>query len=189
MSYEREAVRRAAGYEAGKQATSADVVKLNTNENPYPPCEAVMRALRQVPAEALRRYPPPLADGFRAAAAGLHNVGIDEVIAVNGGDELVRLAVSTFVEPGAPIGVLEPSYSLYPVLAALQGSPVARVALQDDWSMPPTAARAFDASGVKLVFVVNPHAPSGLLTTAAKLRDLARALPCLLVIDEGTSIS
>src|SRR5512140_2791579 len=110
MAYERETIRRAAGYTAGKQPASPDAIKLNTNENPYPPCEAVLDALRHVPAEALRKYPPALADGFRAVAAKAHGVGVDNVIAVNGGDELIRLAITTFVDPGEPIGMLEPSY-------------------------------------------------------------------------------
>lgn len=185
MSYERDIVRRATGYTPGKQPASGDVAKLNTNENPYPPCEAVMHALREVPAEALRRYPPPFADAFRAAAARFHGVAGEQILAVNGGDELIRLAFTTFVDPGATVGILEPSYSLYPVLAELQGSPVVRVPLTADWTIPDDAARSFAQAGVKLVFVVNPHAPSGVLERASAIRDVARSLRGVLVIDEA----
>jgi histidinol-phosphate aminotransferase len=185
MPYERAAIQRAAGYTPGKQPASTDAVKLNTNENPYPPAPAVMRALAAVAPDALRRYPPPLADGLRAAAARLHGVDVANVIAVNGGDELIRLAITTFVDPGAPIGVLDPSYSLYPVLAALQDSPVVRVELQADWTIAADAAERLVAAGVRIVFVVNPHAPSGTLTSVARLRELAQALRCVLVIDEA----
>lgn len=185
MPYEREAVRRAVGYTPGKQPASSDVVKLNTNENPYPPCEAVMRALRELPADALRRYPSPFADAFRATAARMHGVASDEIVAVNGGDELLRLAITTFVDPGAPIGILEPSYALYRVLAELNGSPVVGVPLAADWTIPGEAVRVFAGAGVKLVLVVNPHAPSGVLAPAAVLRELARSLGCVLVIDEA----
>ncbi len=185
MSHARAIVRRAAGYTAGKQPASADVIKLNTNENPYPPCAAVMDALRAVSADALRRYPPPLADGFRRVAAEVHGVGADNIVAVNGGDELLRLAITTFVDPGRPIGVIEPSYSLYPALAELHGSPVVRVEANPDWSLPADASRALDASGAELVFVVSPHAPSGHLTPLPALRELARGFRGVLVIDEA----
>jgi histidinol-phosphate aminotransferase len=185
MSYERASLKRVDGYVAGKQPRSADAIKLNTNENPYPPGQAVMEAMRGVSPEALRRYPSPYADDFRAAAARAHGLDEENVLAVNGGDELVRLAVTTFVDPGRPIGVLEPSYSLYPVVAAVHGSPVACVDLREDWSIPKEAASVFCAAGTQLVFVVAPHAPSGTLPGIDELGALARALPCVLVVDEA----
>lgn len=183
--YERDNVAAMSGYVPGEQPTSRDVVKLNTNENPYPPSERVMAALRDVDAEALRRYPNPTARGFRERAAGLHEVDPDQVIATNGGDELLRLLITTFVDPGRPIGYPEPSYSLYPVLAAVHGSPVHRVALNADWSLPADLADQMNAAGVQLTFVVNPHAPSGTLTDVSALGRLAEGLDGVLVIDEA----
>src|SRR5882757_5394869 len=119
MGYERPSIAAMHGYVPGKQPLSSDTVKLNTNENPYPPAHAVMQALGQIPADALRRYPAPSAEAFRELAAQLHGLSAEQVVAVNGGDELLRLVFTTFVEPAAPIGVVEPSYSLYPVLAAI----------------------------------------------------------------------
>ena len=185
MSYARASIQRAAGYTPGKQPTSVTAIKLNTNENPYPPCDAVMAALHEISGDALRRYPPPFADPFREVAAHLHGVAIDNVIAVNGGDELLRLAITTFVDPGVPIGVFEPSYSLYPVLAEIHGSPVFRVDLDSEWGMPTYAARAFNEAHVPLVFVVSPHAPSGRLASIAELDAFARDLDGVLVIDEA----
>ena len=104
MGHERANIARMHGYVPGKQPTSSETIKLNTNENPYPPCEAVMRELAAIPAEILRRYPPPSAAGFRERAAALHRLAEDQIVAVNGGDELLRLVLTTFVEPGAPIG-------------------------------------------------------------------------------------
>jgi histidinol-phosphate aminotransferase len=185
MSYERAALRRTAGYTPGRQPQDPNAIKLNTNENPYPPCEAVMGALAGVRPDSLRRYPPPLADAFRAVAARVHGVGVDDVIATNGGDELIRLAITTFVDPGRPIGILEPSYSLYPVLAEIHGSPLARVDLGPDWSIPEDAGRLFRQSEAQLIFVVNPHAPSGCLTRHTFLRGLARDAGCVVVVDEA----
>jgi len=185
VTYERTNIAAMQGYVPGKQPESSDTIKLNTNENPYPPCAAVMAALLQVSADSLRRYPPPSADGLRDAAAKLHGLTREQVIAVNGGDELLRLAVTTFVEPGAPIGMLEPSYSLYPVLAELHGSPVVRVEADQDFLPPADLAARMNAAGVRLLLLVNPHAPSGRLTPAARIADLARAFSGVLLVDEA----
>jgi len=184
MTYERDSIRRAQGYVPGRQRATIEA-KLNTNENPYPPCPAVLEVLQRIDGNMLRRYPPPLADGFRAAAAAVHGVAADNLIAVNGGDELLRLAVYTFVEPGAPIGTLEPSYSLYPVLAALHGSPIVAVDLDPDWDIPESTASTWNAAGVRLAFVVDPHAPTGRLTPVEPLRRLAAEFRGVLVIDEA----
>jgi histidinol-phosphate aminotransferase len=185
MGYERANIAAMHGYVPGKQPTSPDAIKLNTNENPYPPCAAVLQALAAVPAEALRRYPPPSADGFRAAAAALHGVAVEQVVAVNGGDELLRLAIATFVEPGAPIGIVDPSYSLYPVLAQAHGSPVVRADAEADGAAPADLAQRMNRAGVKLLLLVNPHAPTGRLEPAARIAQIARDFEGVLLVDEA----
>lgn len=187
MTYERPNIAAMAGYTPGEQPAAARLVKLNTNENPYPPSEAVMAVLRDFPAESLRKYPPPLASAFRDLAARTHGLKSENVIATNGGDELLRLLVATFVEPGRPLAMAEPSYSLYPVLAAAHGSPTVRIGLADDWTLPPDFADRVLASEASLVFVVNPHAPSGTLTSVDALADVAAALQskAVLVVDEA----
>jgi histidinol-phosphate aminotransferase len=117
--FERPSLRETAGYVPGEQPESDEVVKLNTNENPYPPPPAVKAALTVFDLDRLRRYPQPTALDFRRVAGALHGVDPDAIIAANGSDELLRLAFATFVEPGEAIGILTPSYSLYPVLAEL----------------------------------------------------------------------
>lgn len=185
MGYERPNIAGMHGYVPGKQPASSETIKLNTNENPYPPCASVMRELAEIPPDLLRRYPPPTAEGFRERAAALHGVGKDQVVAVNGGDELLRLALTTFVEPGAPIGVIEPSYSLYPVLAQIHDSPVVRADAEPDWSWPADLADRMNRAGVTLLLVVNPHAPSGALMPAAAVAALARELRGVLLVDEA----
>ena len=185
MAYERANIAAMHGYVPGKQPASAEAIKLNTNENPYPPAPAVLQALSSIAPDMLRRYPPPSADAFRRTAATLHGVQDDRVVAVNGGDELLRMAISTFVEPGAPIGILEPSYSLYPVLAQAHGSPVVRAQAEADWSHPRDLAARMNAAGVKLLLVVNPHAPSGHLTPATEITELARRFRGVLLVDEA----
>ncbi|HEX4355618.1 MAG TPA: aminotransferase class I/II-fold pyridoxal phosphate-dependent enzyme, partial [Polyangiales bacterium] len=173
------------GYVPGKQPRSSDTIKLNTNENPYPPAPGVFEALTGIPSDALRRYPEPLATEFRTAVAAQHSVEADQIVAVNGGDELLRLAITTFVEPHTPIGVLAPSYSLYPVLAAVNDSPVISVPAGADFSVPRDFAEHVNKSKVNLSLLVNPHAPSGFLTTPAQIAELADRLDGVLLVDEA----
>lgn len=185
MSYERSNIRRMEGYTWGEQPSQQQVIKLNTNENPYPATAAVAAALRGIQVESLRRYPQPFANGFRDVAAQVHGVSRDNIMATNGGDELLRLAITTFVDAGDILGMAEPSYSLYPVLAAVQGCQVARIPLTEDWSLPQDFAARLNAEGAKLAFVVNPHAPSGKLLPVSRLRQLASEFKGVLVIDEA----
>lgn len=185
MSYERANIQRMTGYSSGEQPRQADVIKLNTNENPYPATGAVKKALEAIRVEDLRRYPQPFANGFRKEAAQYHQLGLENIIATNGGDELIRLVITTFVDPGQTIAIAEPSYSLYPVLAAIQNCPVTKIDLQDDWQMGPSYADALNACGAKLAFIVNPHAPSGLLTPVSTLRQIAQTFTGVIVIDEA----
>ncbi|WP_440995317.1 histidinol-phosphate transaminase [Arhodomonas sp. SL1] len=185
MGYERDNIRRMSGYTPGEQPPNADAIKLNTNENPYPPAPSVMEALAGVPAEALRRYPSPTSATFRQVAARHHGVEPEQIVATNGGDELLRLAITTFVNPGSPIGIAEPSYSLYPVLAGIHGSPVVRVALGADWRPTPDFAERMNRERVPLTLLVNPHAPSGTLLEAETIARLARSLGGVLLVDEA----
>jgi histidinol-phosphate aminotransferase len=144
-----------------------------------------MEALRGTPAEVLRRYPSPTSAEFRRIAGEVHGVDPDSVVATNGGDELLRLAITTFVEPGHPIGVASPSYSLYPVLAGIHGSPVVSSPLDEDWRPSADFAKQMNREGVALTFLVNPHAPSGTLLSATEIADIAGALNGVLLVDEA----
>ena len=185
MRYERANVQRMSGYAPGEQPASRDVVKLNTNESPYPPSPRALEALASVSAEALRRYPDPRADGLRDAIAGVHGLSREHVLVTNGGDELLRLLITTFVEVGSPVGVTTPSYSLYPVLAEIHGSPVASVSLEDDFGLPEGLARGWNEAGARLGFIVDPHAPSGALVPLERVARLADAFRGVLVVDEA----
>ncbi len=120
--------------------------------------------------ESLRRYPQPTADRFRSTAASVHQVARENVIATRGGDELLRLLLTTFVDPGACVGMTDPTYSLYPILTAIQDATVASIPLEADWSLPHDFSSVITEHQCQLTFIVNPHAPSGRLIDA---RDLA----------------
>ncbi|MFT5015027.1 MAG: histidinol-phosphate aminotransferase [Patiriisocius sp.] len=185
MTFERENISKMAGYSYGEQPEDASVIKLNTNENPYPASPAVHQALRAVNVDGLRRYPRALANGFREAAANLHGVGIDNIIATRGGDELLRLLFSTFASPGDVIAMTEPTYSLYSVLAQIQDARVLALPLGDDWLLPVDFAEAANNAKAKMTFVVNPHAPSGKLISSDEIRQLAASLNSILLVDEA----
>jgi len=200
MTYERANIQRLKAYTPGEQPRRADVVKLNTNENPYPPAQRVLDVIRGVCADSLRKYPPSAADSFRQVAARVHRVTPEQVIATNGGDELLRLAITTFCEPhaatnsatgatsgGGGVGIAEPGYSLYPVLADIHDTPVTRVLLDDDWAVPDDFADRLLDAGCRLALVVSPHAPSGRLRPTEQLERIARRLQgsAVLLVDEA----
>ena len=185
MTYARENIEQMHGYTPGEQPLGDHVIKLNTNENPWPPSPQVMAALRDISAETLRRYPSPSAAHFLAQAAALHQLTPEQLVASNGGDELLRLALTTFVTPGAPIAVTEPTYSLYPVLAAIHDSPVMSAELDAAWDLPVDFAERMNAAAEALTLLVNPHAPSGRLLSASQISTLASTLNGVLLVDEA----
>ena len=185
MTFERDNIRRMTGYAYGEQPKEAGVVKLNTNENAYPPSPQVRKALAHFDAETLHRYPPATADPLRRMIAERFGLEMGQVVVTNGGDEGLRLAVTTFLDQGAAFGMATPSYSLYPVLAAVQDCPVVEVALEKDWTLPANFAAQLNAAKAKLVCLVNPHAPSGTLTSADTISKLADELRGVLLVDEA----
>ena len=185
MTFERDNIRRMAGYAYGEQPRDADVVKLNTNENAYPPSPKVREALARFDVETLRRYPPATADPLRRQIAERFGLDMAQVVVTNGGDEGLRLAVTTFLDQCATFGMATPSYSLYPVLAEVQGCPVVDVPLQRNWAPPPDFAARLNAAETKLACLVNPHAPSGTLIDANAIATLAGELDGVLLVDEA----
>lgn len=185
MTFERPNIEEMKGYIPGEQPTGSGVVKLNTNENPYPPGAEVAKCLNQISVDSLRRYPQPLANDFRCAAATLHKVTPNNIIPTNGGDELLRLVMTTFVDSGDVIAVTKPSYSLYPVLAEIQASKLVEMPLNDDWSMPENFAEKLNQLNAKLAIIVNPHAPTGSLVDRSYLAGIARIFKGVLLIDEA----
>lgn len=185
MAYERDNIRRMQGYVWGEQPTDADTCKLNTNENPWPPSPAAERALAEFDAGTLRTYPQPTADTLRAALAEHHGLERDNVIVTNGGDEGLRLAITTFVEPGTPLGIAPPGYSLYPVLAEIHDASVAAAELTGEWLPPPGFAGRMNTAGAGLTCLPNPNSPSGCLFDAEAIRALAAELDGVLLIDEA----
>lgn len=196
MTYERDSIRRLEAYIPGEQPLPAQqhLVKLNTNENPYPPAEEVLQTIRQIDSESLRRYPPPTAAPLRRVVADVHGVSVDHVIITNGGDELLRLAVTVFCLPWCKsqsgstvggVGFAEPSYSLYPVLAGIHDTVMVPIPLNAGYELPDEFSDRLNEAGCKLALLVNPHAPSGRLEPIEALEHVARRFKGVLLVDEA----
>ncbi len=167
-------------YTPGEQPKRPGLVKLNTNENPYPPSPRVAAALAALPAETLRLYPDPVAAGLRQAIAELHGVGLEQVFAGNGSDEILALCTRAFVEDDGTIGYFMPSYSLYPVLAAIRNVPGVACALTESFEWP-----AHDPAPASLFFLTNPNAPTSMLFPKARVSTFCRAFPGVVLVDEA----
>ena len=179
----RDNVRTMHGYTPGEQPGLGErVVKLNTNENPFPPSPKVMQALREVEAEHLRKYPNPVGQPFRVAAAKLWNLSPENFITGNGSDDILTIATRTFVPPGGTLAFPSPTYSLYNVLAALEQAVVAAVPWDSGYSLP---IEALIKTNARAIYLANPNAPTGTFVAPAEIARLAAAFPGLVLIDEA----
>jgi len=177
----RKSVQALDGYVPGEQPKGEDVVKLNTNENPWLCSPEVHDILREIDISVLAKYPDPLCTEVRKVIAEKHEVGIGNVFAGNGSDEVLALCIRAFVErDGGSVGSFDPSYSLYPVLAAIEDVEMRLVALDENfqWQMPAD----FEAS---LFFLTNPNAPTSLLFSKEKVEAFVKDFKGVVVIDEA----
>jgi histidinol-phosphate aminotransferase len=172
-----------AGYVPGEQINAPDIIKLNTNENPYPPSPRVFDAIRAaLTGDKLRKYPQPLGDDFRRAAGQVLNVDPDAILIGNGSDDILTILTRTFVSEGGLIVAPTPSYSLYRSLAEIQGARFETVRFTEDWKLP----SSWPIGDANLTFVPNPNSPSGTVLSADQIVSLARAVePTPLVLDEA----
>jgi len=181
----RAAVAAMAPYVPGEQPKPGQrLIKLNTNENPYPPSPRVQRAIaRAAKGGNLRLYPAPRADEFVASAARHYRISPRMILAGNGSDELLTMLFRAILGRRDKVAYAAPTYSLYDTLAAIQEARVISPPYSHTFALP------FDelaSAGAKLTIVCNPNSPSGTLTPIETLGVLARRLaPRLLAIDEA----
>lgn len=167
-------VQRLEPYVPGEQPKRKDVVKLNTNENPYPPSPKCAEVLASFDLDRLRRYPDPVFMRLREAIAKANKTGVERVFVGNGSDEILALAAKAFVEDGGTIGSLDPSYSLYKTIAAIRdvkwvGRPWPSEGAQDD----------------DLFLLTNPNAPTGGFIEPGDIARFAAKLGGVLLVDEA----
>src|SRR5689334_15282318 len=179
----RSVVRAMAGYTPGEQPAPGErVVKLNTNENPFLPSPKVMQAIASVEPEQLRRYPNAGGDAFRDAAASMLDVSRDMIITGNGSDDVLAVAMLTFLAPGHTLAYPHPTYSLYPVMAELDEVKVAEVPWEREWALP---IDGLLAAKPQAIFLANPNAPSGTFVSPQKIEELCKKFSGLVLIDEA----
>jgi histidinol-phosphate aminotransferase len=172
-----------AGYVPGEQPLkSSDIIKLNSNENPYPPSPGVMDVLRNFNAEWLRRYPNAFAQEFREAASTVLEVPPDWIIVGNGSDEILSVVIRACVEPGRKVVYPTPTYVLYRTLSQMQSGEITEIAYSKDYCLP---LRELIAANGSVTFIASPNSPSGHVVSADELRELAKNLSGVLVIDEA----
>jgi len=193
-------VRELHAYVPGEQPKIKGLIKLNTNENPYPPSSRVLRAIKNAVDGRLRLYPNPMAERLREKLARLHRCKPENIIVGNGSDELLALAVRALVEPKRKaesgkrkntrtiVQYFTPSYSLYPVLADIHGAAKNAVPLKPDFGLPNVAelkrGQQWDFNAA-LTFVTTPNAPSGRGYKTSELEKLCRAQKGVVVLDEA----
>ena len=183
MTYFRRNIEKMAGYVPGEQPKPGQkVIKLNTNENPYPPSPAAVEAMRSLDPERLRRYPDPAATAFRQSVSDALGVAVDSVIAGNGSDEVLTMILRTFVGPGDVVAYPVPTYVLYRTLTEIQEGCALEIPFNEDYDLPVDSLVAAQAA---VTFIASPNSPSGTRYDVEQLDALAAAVKGVLVIDEA----
>ncbi len=174
-----------AGYVPGFQpADEAAWIKLNTNENPYPPSPRVREALlAEIGGDGanLRKYPDAASREMRRVAAELYGFDPSWVITANGSDELLNNLIRAFAGEGEEVAFVHPSYSYYATLAEVQGAKIHTFGLAGDFTLA-DFPECYDG---KIFFLTSPNAPLGFALSLAYLEEIARRCSGMLVIDEA----
>ncbi|HEY5622037.1 MAG TPA: histidinol-phosphate transaminase [Pontiella sp.] len=176
----RKSVQAMSGYVPGEQPKDADIIKLNTNENPYLPSPDVQDILSMVDIAELSRYPDPACIELRKVIARLHGCEIENVFVGNGSDEVLALSIRAFVERNGSVGYFDPSYSLYPVLADIEDVEKRPISLDAafGWQMP----EEYSAS---LFFLTQPNAPTSLVYGRNQVESFVEMFGGVVLIDEA----
>jgi len=171
------------GYVPGEQPQAGKFIKLNTNENPYPPSPLVITAIEAAARSGLQRYPDPVATAFRLQAEQVLGVPADWILCGNGSDDILTMVTRGFADAGSLLRLPYPSYILYRTLAQIQDVRWEEVSFQQDWSLADDFVQSTD--DLRLAFLPNPNSPSGTMLDPEAVLALAEQLPCPLLVDEA----
>lgn len=170
-----------AGYVPGYQPENPTAyIKLNTNENSYPPSPKVIEAIVAEAGGGLKRYPDPSSRAAREMAARLYGFAPEWVIMANGSDEVLNNLIRAFADEGDEIAFVYPSYSYYATLAEIQGAKVKTFGLTENLQLK-DFPQTYDG---RIFFLTNPNAPLGFAFSHAFVEELAGRVSGMLVIDE-----
>ncbi len=184
-------VRDLTPYVPGEQPKIANLIKLNTNENPYPPSPKALAAIQAEldgDAARLRLYPDPNADLLKSAIAKRHGVTTAQVFVGNGSDEVLAHVFMALLKHEAPILFPDISYSFYPVYCGLYGVPYIQVPLAEDFTINPDdySGQTWNGEQCGGIIFPNPNAPTGRLLPLAAIEQMLKANPdSVVVVDEA----
>lgn len=174
--------KRAEPYIPGEQLNQENIIKLNTNENPYPPSPQVIKAISDAVNSDLRLYPTPTMDELKQSIASYYHLNKEQVFIGNGSDEVLALSFMAFFEPGKKIRFPEITYSFYPVYAKLFNIDYETVPLRDDFTIDPE--KLFHSEGG--VIFPNPNAPTSIYMPLAEVEAILRENPNhVVIVDEA----
>lgn len=175
-------VSRLKPYVAGEQPKIANLIKLNTNENPYGPSPKALAAIREAADDRLKLYPDPTSAALRESIARLHGVSAEEVFVGNGSDEVLAHVFNGLLKHDKPLLYPDISYSFYPTYCLLFGIEAVEVPLRDDFSID---VSDYERECGAIIFP-NPNAPTGMAVGRAEIERLAASMPdTVIVIDEA----
>jgi histidinol-phosphate aminotransferase len=176
-------IRAMAGYIPGEQPRHGDFIKLNTNENPFPPSPKVVDAIRNAltDGDRLRKYPDPSGTAFRQTAGRVFGIDPDSILIGNGSDDILTIIMRSFVGEHGLVVSPTPSYLLYRTLAELQSARFQTVPYTADWGLPDP----WPIAKADLTFIANPNSPSGTVLSTRELARLANQVNGPVVVDEA----
>lgn len=168
-------------YTAGEQPKIHNLIKLNTNENAYPPSPGTLRAIRETAGDDLRKYPPLYMDALAAAAAKSAGLARENIFCSNGSDEALALCFLAFFDPERPVLVPDITYSFYPVWADMFDISLQTVPVNGDFTVP--VEKMTGAKGGALL--ANPNAPTGIALSAGEVEAIVAGTEGVVVVDEA----
>ncbi|CCQ51116.1 histidinol-phosphate transaminase [Crocosphaera watsonii] len=176
----RDCVQQTPGYVPGEQPQTTDYIKLNTNENPYAPPDEIFNNLEEE-LKKVRLYPDPVSTKLRKAAGEVFGFSHEQVLAGNGSDDILNIALRTFVNPGENVAFLDPTYSLYETIAKVHGANIQTIATNTNFELdgPLICPEA------KLIFVASPNPPLGKHLNRQYLKETCEQAAGIVLIDEA----
>ncbi len=183
MNWFKDNIRSMEAYVPGEQPRSTGrIIKLNTNENPYPPSPKVAEALAGADLAQLRRYPDAMATLFRHAAADVLGVPADWILPGNGSDDVIMMIARACLGPSRPAAYPVPTFAFYRTQSLIEDALRTEVPLEEDYRLP--VEKLIDAAAA-VTFIANPNSPTGVAADNEALAELADGLEGLVVIDEA----
>lgn len=176
----RDCVQQTPGYVPGEQPQTTDYIKLNTNENPYSPPDEIFNNLEEE-LKKVRLYPDPVSTKLRKAAGEVFGFSYEHILAGNGSDDILNIALRTFVNPGETVAFLDPTYSLYETIAKVHGANIKTILTNDNFELDSPLV----CPEAKLIFVASPNPPLGKHLNRQYLQETCEQATGIVLIDEA----